>query len=176
VAVVQKLISILALVLCSATAMSSETKQHIPLQDIGTNTYYISGNIAGAGKTRLLLDTGSGYSIISRGTLAHLRANGHARYLKDLEGILADGSRKVVPVYRISGITLGDGCHIADVDAAVLPAGSREILGLNALRKVMPMEISLEPPTLALSNCGRVKAKSQRSGNAELAAFPSSGD
>ncbi|MEA3410686.1 MAG: retropepsin-like aspartic protease [Pseudomonadota bacterium] len=172
----RKLISILALVLGSSAVAASETKQHIPLQDIGTNTYYISGNIVGSGKTRLLLDTGSGYSIISRGTLARLRANGRARYVKDLEGILADGSRKVVPVYRIPGITLGDRCHIADVDAAVLPAGSREILGLNALRKVMPMEISLEPPTLALSNCGSVTANAHRSGSPDLAAFPSRGD
>jgi len=169
--------SILLLALVSTTLAASEARQTIPLQDIGTNTWYISGTIVGAGKTRLLLDTGSGYSIITRDTLTRLRGNGQARYVKDLEGILADGRRKVVPVYRITGIILGENCHIAEIDAAVLPSGSREILGLNALRKVMPMEISLEPPTLSLSNCGSVVARAGHAvDDSDLMGFRSSGD
>lgn len=125
----------------------------VPIQHRGTSTYYVNGHIEGFGQAQLMVDTGSGYSTISEDTLAILLDKGHARYSKDLRGIMADGSRKIVKVYTVTSITIGGDCAIRDIEVAVFPARTRPILGLNALRKVAPFVFSIDPPSLLLSNC-----------------------
>jgi hypothetical protein len=58
-----------------------------------------------------------------------------------------------VQVYRLSAINIGGQCWLRDVDAAVFPGKTRQILGLSALRKTSPFMFSMEPPELSLSNC-----------------------
>lgn len=100
-----------------------------------------------------MVDTGSGYMTINETTLALLEKQGRATYVKDLTGIMADGSRKTVPIYRISSINIGCCCVVRDVEAAVFPGTKRQILGLSALKKVAPFAVSMQPPSLLLSNC-----------------------
>ena len=69
---------------------------------------------------------------------------------------MADGSRRLVSVYRITGMNVGGDCYIPNIEVAVFPAGSREILGLSALSKVSPFMFSMNPPRLLLSNCDTV--------------------
>ena len=141
--------------LCAVCAYAEEpnSKQRVLLQSIGTDTYYIKGEIKGGGSASLLVDTGSGYSVINHTTLRRLKKTGDAVYLKKLEGIMADGSTMIVPVYRISGINLGGNCYIPDIEAAVFPRSTRQILGLRTLRKVAPFSFDVDPPSLILSNC-----------------------
>lgn len=142
---------------------AEDSRQQIALKTIGTSTYYVDGYIEGYGDAPLLVDTGSGYSTISESTLTRLRQTGDAVYLKKLEGIMANGSKMIVPVYRISGLVLSGKCTIPDVEVAVFPSGTRQILGLSALRKVTPFTFSIDPPSLMLSNChpNSVRAKSR---------------
>jgi len=100
-----------------------------------------------------MVDTGSGYLTINEQTLAALQIGNHARYLYDLQAVLADGSEVVVPVYRIRSMSIGGHCHLRDIEAAVFPGVTRQILGLSALRKALPFIFSFEPPRPALSNC-----------------------
>ena len=139
--------------LISGHAIAQSAVTHVPMHSAGTATYYVKGRIEGYGTTELLVDTGSGYSTISEDALAVLMKEGTATYLRDLNGIMADGSRRVVPLYLISGITLGSNCLIRKVEVAVFPSKTRPILGLSALRKVAPFMFSIEPPTLMLSRC-----------------------
>jgi predicted aspartyl protease len=137
----------------SHKAAAEQFDHHIALNQTSAATFYIDGNIKGYGSVSMLVDTGSTYSAIDENTLSKLQAGGNATYLKSLNGVMANGSRLEVSVYRISGITLGGQCTIRDVEAAVFPGQTRPILGLSALHKVSPFIFSTDPPGLALSNC-----------------------
>ena len=148
-----KLISIVLYLFFSAVAAAETTKQIIPMQIENQNTFYVNSSIEGAGLTSLLVDTGAGYSTITEKTLRELQKTGNAVYLKKLQGVLADGSIRKVSVYRISAINIGQNCQIRDIEVAVFPSGTREILGLSTLSKVAPFTFSIDPPSLSLSNC-----------------------
>jgi predicted aspartyl protease len=124
------------------------------MYDKGLSTYYVAGRIDGYGAAEFMLDTGSAYVILTEEALNALKARGHARYLRDLSGILADGTRVTAPVFLIGGIRIGGDCEIHDVEAVALPNTTRHVLGLSALRKAAPFTVSLEPPSLELSRCG----------------------
>lgn len=141
------------LLLVSTFTVAAQSITTIPMHSAGTATYYVEGQIEGYGKTQLLVDTGSGYSTIGEDALDVLRRAGSATYLRQLNGIMADGSQRVVPVYLISGIRLGGKCMIRGIEVAVFPSKTRPILGLSALRKVAPFVFSLDPPNLMLSQC-----------------------
>ena len=142
------------LLACALSAHAEQFNRQITIQTRGASTFYIEGHIEGYGPTHLLVDTGAGYTTINEDTFNVLDETGHASYLKELRGIMADGSLRIVPVYRISGISLGDDCYIRDVEVAVFPKKTRQILGLSALRKLSPFTLSLdEPASLTLSHC-----------------------
>lgn len=124
----------------------------------GLDTFYVHIGVAGAGGEPYLVDTGAGYMTITDATLARSQAAGTAVYLRDIEGHMADGRIVRVPLYRISEITIGQACHLSNVEVAVLPGASRGLFGLSALRKASPFEFSVDPPTLRLSNCGATLA------------------
>ena len=85
-------------------------------------------------------------------------------YIKQLQGTMADGSTREVPVYAIRRMSIGGDCWLYDVEAAVFPGDSRQILGLSALRKAAPFIFSVDPPTLSLSGCGGAAASARTSG------------
>lgn len=135
------------------------TATTIPIYDRGTVTYYVDGGIDGYGDTQFLLDTGSAYVTIDEKTLAVLTKARRAAWVRNISGLMADGRRRTVPIYRISAITLGDRCEIRDVEAAVFPGGTRHILGLSALKEAAPFTVTTEPPTLALGNCPAISPR-----------------
>ncbi len=138
----------------SLQGFAEETpRTSIALESQGSQTFYINSMIHGAGEARLLVDTGSGYSVINEDTLTALQEKGHARYIKTLRGILANGTSQVVPLYEISAITLGEKCVVRNVRAAVFPNANRQILGISTLLKTAPFEISVSPPMLRLTGC-----------------------
>jgi predicted aspartyl protease len=130
-----------------------ELATRVVMQEKSAATFYVPASIAGLGAAELMVDTGSGYMTINEATLAVLQRTGHARYVKQLQGILADGSELIVPVYAISGIAIGNSCWLENVEAAVFPGKARQILGLSALRRAAPFTFSVDPPALTLSNC-----------------------
>jgi len=149
----------LTLYLClffTANALAELNVQSIPMQIENNHTFYVQSSLKGIGYSSFLVDTGAGYSTITEKTLRELQKTGSALYLKKLQGVMADGSIRKVSVYRISGINIGENCWIDDVEVAVFPSGTREILGLSALSKVAPFTFSIDPPSLSLSNCNRV--------------------
>lgn len=135
----------------SSAAFATEFAAIIPMH--GDGTYYVPARIGSTAAGKLMLDTGSGYLTINERTLARLKKDGDAFYVKDVSGILADGSRKTVPVYRVASISIGCCCVLRDVEAAVFPGATRQILGLSALKKVAPFAVSIDPPQLSLSKC-----------------------
>ncbi|MCO6442354.1 MAG: clan AA aspartic protease [Nitrococcus mobilis] len=125
----------------------------VPMHDKGAATYYVPVSIAGWGTGDFLVDTGASYMAINQAALNSLKANDQAEYVKHLIGTLADGGQITVPVYRISSVMIGQDCLLSDVEAAVFPGNTRNILGLSVLRRAAPFRFSVDPPILVLSGC-----------------------
>ena len=151
----QRIIGGLALLIALAgrATVAAEFDSYIPMREKGATTYYVDGEIYGVGPVDFMVDTGSGYMTINEETLAILQQTGGATYVRELSGVLADGSTKNVPMYRIAQVRIGAACTLHDVEAAVFPGNTRQILGLNALRQAAPFIFSMNPPQLVLSHC-----------------------
>lgn len=122
------------------------------MHDKGLATYYVHAQVADLGVSEFMVDTGSGYLTINEQTLSALQERRQAQYVKELRAVLANGTEMVIPVYAIGQLRIGD-CTIRNVEAAVFPARTRQILGLSALNKAAPFTFSVDPPELVLSNC-----------------------
>ncbi|MGD8911745.1 MAG: retropepsin-like aspartic protease [Candidatus Thiodiazotropha sp.] len=131
----------------------------VPMYSKGASTYYIAGKIGDMPETEFMVDTGSSYMTINEATLSELQVSGSPRYLRDLKGILANGDELSVPVYKITNVRIGTECLLEEVDVAVFPGKTRQILGLSALSKTAPFIFSTHPPQLQLSNCHLAKAE-----------------
>ncbi len=148
-----KLICVILTVFGTVGMASAAPKTVIPMEEKGAKTFYIDVILPGVGKTPFMVDTGSGYMTLNANDLRRLKQQGHATYVKELEGILADGQRRILPVYRIAEVSLGSQCVLKNIEAAIMPAGTRNILGLSALSQVAPFTFDLQPPRLLLSRC-----------------------
>lgn len=149
-----RLLALCLLITACLAAPGALAQTPVPLRNPGgLDTFYVNVGVAGAGREEYLLDTGAGYMTITDVTLASLRRAGTATPVGEVEGHLADGSILRVPVYRLEAITIGQGCRLENVEAAVLPGASRGLLGLSAIRKASPVQLSFDPPELLLSNC-----------------------
>ena len=135
------------------TAIAGEFDSSIPMRDKGASTYYVPCNIEGYGSVDMMVDTGSSYMTINENALRVLKAKGRATYVKQLDAKMADGSRMIVPVYRLTMVNLGGRCRLHNIEAAVLPGASRPLLGLSVLNKAGPFIFSTNPPRLTLSHC-----------------------
>jgi len=123
------------------------------MREKGSATYYVTTEIFGLGAVDLMVDTGSSYTTINEETLTVLMQQQRADYVSDLEGMLADGTRLMLPIYSIHSINIGGQCPLQDIEVAVFPGNTRQILGLSTLRQASPFIFSMDPPQLVLSNC-----------------------
>jgi len=139
--------------LCSTEGMTKEFDTKISIQEKGAVTYYVSGQVEGYSETDFMIDTGSGYTAINETMLNKLRDQNKIEYITTVSGIMANGKRTSLPVYRIASINIGGKCTLHNIKAVILPGNTRNILGLNALKKAAPFAMSMNPPQLILSNC-----------------------
>ena len=149
----------IGLVLTSNAATGADFDVKVPMYDKGLATYYVNAEIADLGISEFMVDTGSGYLTINEQTLNALQGREQVQYVKQLRAILANGSELIIPVYTIKQLRIGT-CTLHNIEAAVFPTRTRQILGLSALNKAAPFTFSIDPPELVLSNCTqRVEAK-----------------
>ncbi len=141
----------------AGTGMASEFDFDVPMHLKGASTFYISGRIGDMPPSDFMVDTGSSYMTINEETLANLKLTEDPVYLRDLNGVLANGDRMRVPVYAVSSVQLGENCRLEEVEVAVFPGNTRQILGLSVLLKAAPFVFSTDPPQLQLSNCRLAK-------------------
>lgn len=145
------LAGLLSLAFLLAPATPAAVDVAMQRRDVGT--FYIRGALQGYGDLDLLVDTGSSYLVINESILASLQKAGHARFSRELLGRMADGTQRITPVYRLSGVRLGEFCWVHDVEAAVMPGSTRTILGMNILSRLSPFTFTAAPPQLALHQC-----------------------
>ncbi len=151
-----RLTFIILALLFSNFGLAQDVATIVPMKEKGTATFYVDAS-AGNQQFDLLVDTGAGYTALNKDLIHHLLRSGHAIRTGEVEGILANGDICVLPVYKVKELTLG-GCIIRDIDVAETPSNTRNLLGLNALKKAAPFTFSLEPAVLSLSNCTSVVA------------------
>lgn len=147
------IIASMVLFLCATAVHAAEFESSISMTDKGASTYYVPCTIEGYGEVDLMFDTGSSYMTINEKMLAVLKGRGHATFVKQLDARMADGTRSIIPVYRLSRVQLGGNCALHDVEAAVMPGATRNLLGLNALKMAGPFIFYANPPRLVLSHC-----------------------
>jgi len=170
-----RLVAGLALLVASAAASAGTgefTAVAVALQKHDAGTYYVDGALRGYGDLRMLVDTGSSYLVIGEKILAQLVAAEGATYSRELQGVMADGSTRVIPVYRIAALRLGAHCWVHDVEAAVFPGQTRPILGMNVLMRLAPFTFSTEPAELGV----QCQLPPAASAPAEFTAIEASGE
>ena len=153
-----KKILCLLMCLCFLPVYAATYNAVVPIHDKGANTFYVKGKLGGLDYSEFMLDTGSGYLVINQKSLDQLIEINQAGYVKDIKGILANGEELVVPVWRIDSITINELCTLHNVEAAVFPGQTRQILGLTALKKAAPFIVSLDPPQIILSHCSQAES------------------
>jgi len=131
---------------------ASQTGLEVPLRSSPGGTLYINASVAGI-EDEFLLDTGAGMVTLSETLFAQLVQAQHIKHVRQMAARLANNRIKRIDVYRINDFSIGS-CQLGSIDVAVMKGGSRNLLGLSALRLAAPFSIQLSPPTLALSNCG----------------------
>lgn len=134
-------------------AMANDFSTNIPMRNGGAATFYITAQAGELKEMEFMVDTGSGYMTINEETLNALQNAEQAEYKRMLQGVLANGTEVTVPVYQLKQFNIGGGCLLKDVEAAVFPGKTRQIIGLNALKQAGPFIFSFDPPNLILSNC-----------------------
>jgi predicted aspartyl protease len=138
-------------------AVKADERIFVPLKDTGGATYFLNGQIQGVGKIEWLLDTGSGYPVIDYKMLHQLRRGGMARYQRNITAVLADGRKRLIPIYKIHSITLGDRCKVSQVEVAIFRNIKRGIIGMNVLTRLAPFEFAGEPLGIRFSHCESAK-------------------
>lgn len=146
-------IAFVSLYVIASSAQAGQFATTVPMSKKGTATYYVPVQFDGVANNDLMVDTGSDYVTISETTLDLLKERGKVDYVKQVGGIMADGTDVVVPIYRIANLNIGCCCIVHDVEAAVFKGTERQILGLSALKKVAPFALSVDPAHLILSDC-----------------------
>ena len=125
----------------------------IALERHEAGTFYVRGRLGEDLETELLLDTGSTYVALTKETFAAVRRQAEVVHVRDIEGTLAGGRTLRVPIYEVPLLDLGATCVLHDIEVAVIPGATRNILGLSALQQLQPLTLSLEPPRLQFSQC-----------------------
>jgi predicted aspartyl protease len=146
----------LLMAICATLAVhagAEELAYEVALQQSDAGTYYVPGRLGFGIETEFLVDTGSSYVVLSRDTFRSLKAHTSPVRLRDIQGAMASGRALRVPVYRLDMLAIGDRCVLRDVEVAVVPGATRDILGLSALRHMAPVLVGLDPPRLRFARC-----------------------
>jgi len=121
----------------------------VKMQKGNASTFYVDAKIGNLSRP-MMVDTGSAYMTVNESTASALGVGPHS-YVKDLHGILADGSELTIPVHRISEIEIGEKCTLYNIEAAVFKGqNTREILGNTVLNHAD--SISLKNGTITFSD------------------------
>lgn len=152
----KQLSSILVLVcglMTGEQCLSGDFDSPVDLKRVDSGNYYLSATVDNTITGDFLVDTGSGYLTLTSRTLRLLQRDHRLERLREITGVMADGSRRSVVVYLVRSLKLGANCELRNVEAAVIPGATRNILGLSALRKAAPFAVHTNPDKIMLSNC-----------------------
>lgn len=126
----------------------------VAMDQRSSGNVYVTGYFDQSVATEFLVDTGSGYVTVSKATFREISKQPGTEYLRTIRGALANGNVIKLPIYRVARFSIGTQCDLVDVEVAVMPGKSANILGINALQQKQPFALQFDPPQLLLTNCG----------------------
>lgn len=144
---------IAALLLLASTHATADID--IPLYEKGTDVFYLEAFLEGYGQAEFMLDTGSGPAALASDVLLQLKNQGKAVFSHQGVALLANGQQKYFQVYYVDSLLFGNDCMIKNFEAAELPAGTRNIIGINLLKRAAPFSIKTNPSILSLEGCSK---------------------
>ena len=147
-ATIKTLMAILGLAWATA---ASAVDIELPLQQVESGNFYLDATLDNIVQTELLFDTGSGYVSLSKRTFDRIKSDPGTVFSRHISGRMANGRTVSVPVYTIRELSLSAECVLSDLEVVVFPNADRDILGLNALRKLQPFTFQMDPPMLSAS-------------------------
>jgi len=124
-----------------------------PLEQKPSGNYYLQVSLGPGVAREFLVDTGSGYVVLTSNTFAAVRDLPGTKHLRDITGRLANGRSARARIYRVARLTISESCTLEDVEVAILPGSTHNIFGLSALRRVAPFAMDLGTPSLLYSAC-----------------------
>lgn len=127
----------------------------VPLTRTHGATYAVDARIDGIkGDVAMTLDTGAAYSTLSTDVVTKLVKQGKAVKTGELTARLANGDYCPLYTYKISALSIGDGCVLRNVEVAVTSDNSRNLLGLSTLQHTAPFTIAFGPDAeLKMQRC-----------------------
>ena len=125
----------------------------VSLEATGAGSFTVRASL-GDTQGDFLLDTGASLVTITPALFAELRKAGGVEPAGKVAARDAAGRLETLQLYRVESFTIGSDCRLGPVDVAVLKGGSRNLLGMSALRQAAPFAVAMAPPALALSRCG----------------------
>ncbi|MEQ8407527.1 MAG: retropepsin-like aspartic protease [Gammaproteobacteria bacterium] len=140
-----------------ASSLTLADDIQLALQQADSGNFYLHGTLDQTIETDMLVDTGSGYVSLSRKTFNRIRQLPGTEYARDIHGTMANGHTLRIPIYRVHELALGESCVLRDIEVAVFPGADRDILGLNALRRLQPFTMQMDPPALIASQCANLE-------------------
>lgn len=143
----------LSILIASPSQADEAFTFELALTEHDTGTLYLHGMLGDGVETELLVDTGSSYVALTAATFRRLRRLGGATHVRDVRGAMAAGRSMKIAIYRVPALALGGECTLHDVEVAVMPNATRDILGLSALRRMQPFAVSMAPARLLFSQC-----------------------
>lgn len=146
-----RLILTMGLLVGNGMVFADALKLSILQADSGN--FYVAASLSEGVQTPMLLDTGSGYVGLSRKTFRTIKDLPGTYFDRTITGIMANGRTQKVPIYRIEALTLSEDCVFRDIEVAVFPNADRDILGLNALKRMQSFTLQMDPPALVASGC-----------------------
>jgi predicted aspartyl protease len=146
-------LGLLMLLLLLTASVSQAEPVNLPLELANSGNFYLHGTLLEEVDTDLLVDTGSGYVSLGSRTFNRIRRLPGTEYLRDIQGTLANGNTLRIPIYRVAELMLNEDCVLRNIEVAVFLGADRDILGLNALRRMQPFTLQMDPPTLIATQC-----------------------
>lgn len=134
--------------------LSPMFEHSVHLEHTSSGAYSLTVDLDGI-PGEFLLDTGASMVTMSRGLFEKVRARGGAVPAGRVAARLASGKLDMMDLFEIPRFTLGGSCELGPITVAVRKRGGRNLLGMSALRQTAPFAVSMTPPALGLSRCGR---------------------
>jgi predicted aspartyl protease len=147
-----KLVLALALTWCSFTIAA---EHELTLTESAGGVFYLAGTVSNAADASMLFDTGSKYVVIGKDTFNQIKHDPTVTKLRTIHAIMANGKGAYYPVYQIGKLTLSDTCEFYNVEAVVMEHNVKDILGLNVIKEMTPLELHIYPlPLIITEHCG----------------------
>jgi predicted aspartyl protease len=142
-------------VCCLTSTLLFGQDHQIPLTESEGGTFYLDSTVSGT-DSHMLFDTGSKYVVLGKTTFRELKQTHNMVPIRTIHAVMANGRGSYYPVYQLDQLEFSDNCVFFNVEVVVMEGSNRDILGLNVIKEMTPLELHVYPlPFIVTTECGR---------------------